>query len=108
VPEVAAMGSATAGQIEGIPLFLIPKTIAEQIRKKQKSVFLITVRRNFMHQYTVIVETRDEYDRRMNPEVPAVLNSDRHDDVPGMVNQDAAENEGMFYRKLRTSDEVVF
>jgi len=66
VPEVAAKGSATAEQIEGIPLFLIPKIISEQIRKKQKSVFLITVERKFMHQYTVIVETRDEYDQRVN------------------------------------------
>jgi len=66
VHEVAAKGSGTAEQIEGIPLFLIPKIIAEQIRKKQKSVFLITVERKFMHQYTVIVETRDEYDKRVN------------------------------------------
>jgi len=66
VPEAAARGSAIAEQIDGIPLFLIPKTIAEQIRKKQKSVFLITVERKFMHQYTVIVETHDEYDQRVN------------------------------------------
>ncbi|MDO8871196.1 MAG: hypothetical protein Q7V05_00485 [Methanoregula sp.] len=70
VPEAAANGLGTAEQIEGIPLFLIPKIIAEQIRKKQKFVFLITVTRNFMHQYTVIVETRDEYDRRVNPDIP--------------------------------------
>ncbi|MDO8873299.1 MAG: hypothetical protein Q7V05_11310 [Methanoregula sp.] len=70
MPEAAANGSATAVQIEGIPLFLIPKTIAEQIREKRKSIFLITVKRNYMHQYTVIVETRDEYDRRVNPELP--------------------------------------
>ena len=70
MPEAAARGSAIAEQIDGIPLFLIPKTIAEQIRKKQKSVFLITVERKFMHQYTVIVETHDEYDQRVNPKVP--------------------------------------
>ena len=70
VPEAAAHGAGTAGQIDGIPLFLIPKTIAEQIRKKRESVFLITVERKFMHQYTVIVETHDEYDRRVNPEAP--------------------------------------
>lgn len=70
VPEAAASASATAEQIEGIPLFLIPKVIAEQIRKKRESVFLITVKRNFMHRYTVIVETHDEHDRRVNPEVP--------------------------------------
>lgn len=35
----------------------------------------------------------------------AVLNSDRHDDVPGMVDQDPAEKMGIFYRNLRTSDE---
>ena len=66
MPETAANGAGTAEQIKGIPLFLIPKTIAEQIRKKHKSVFLITVERKFMHQYTVIVETRDEYDRRVD------------------------------------------
>ena len=65
-----AVANATAAQIEGIPLFLIPKTIAEQIRKKQKSVFLITVKRNYMHQYTVIVETHDEYNQRVNMEMP--------------------------------------
>ena len=70
VPEAAAHGAGTAGQIDGIPLFLIPKTIAEQIRKKHKSVFLIMVTRNFMHQYSVIVETRDEYDQRVNTGVP--------------------------------------
>jgi len=70
VPEAAAHGAGTAEQIDGIPLFLIPKTIAEEIRKKRESVFLITVKRKFMHRYTVIVETRDEYDRRVNPEVP--------------------------------------
>ena len=70
VPDAATNGSATAGQIDGIPLFLIPKIIAEQIRKKRESVFLITVTRNFMHRYTVIVETHDEYNRRVNPEVP--------------------------------------
>jgi len=68
VPDAVANG--TAAQIEGIPLFLIPKTIAEQIRKKQKSVFLITVKRNYMHQYTVIVETHDEYNQRVNMEMP--------------------------------------
>lgn len=69
MPEAAANRSDTAEQIEGIPLFLIPKIIAEQIRKKHESVFLITVKRKSMHQYTVIVETHDEYDRRVNPEV---------------------------------------
>lgn len=69
VPEAAADGPGTAGQIEGIPLFLIPKTISEQIRKKHKSIFLITVERKFMHQYTISVETHEEYSRRVNPEV---------------------------------------
>ena len=68
MPDAVANG--TAVQIDGIPLFLIPKTIAEQIRKKQKSVFLITVKRNYMHQYTVIVETHDEYNQRVNMEMP--------------------------------------
>lgn len=69
--DAAANRLTPAVQIDGIPLFLIPKTIAEQIREKQKSVFQITVKRKFMHQYTVIVETHDEYNQRVNPEVPA-------------------------------------
>ena len=70
VPEVAVNESAPAESIDGIPLFLIPKIISEQIRKKHESVFMIRVERKFMHQYTVIVETHDEFDRRVSMEIP--------------------------------------
>ena len=70
VYEAPANGSATIGHIDGIPLFLIPKIISEQIRKKHESVFMIRVERKFMHQYTVIVETHDEFDRRVSMEIP--------------------------------------
>ena len=78
VPEVAVNESATAEYIDGIPLFLIPKIISEQIRKKHESVFMIRVERKFMHQYTVIVETHDEFDMRVNTGGPSVQN-DQHD-----------------------------
>jgi len=47
-------------KIEGIPLFLIPKIIADQLRKKGDAVFRIIVMRKFHHRYTVLIETVDE------------------------------------------------
>ena len=52
--------NVTTEKIEGIPLFLIPKIIADQIRKKGEAVFRILVVRNFRHNYTIQVETLDE------------------------------------------------
>ncbi|MFA4850214.1 MAG: hypothetical protein WC626_10865 [Methanoregula sp.] len=55
-----------SGPIEGIPLYLIPKTIAEQIKVKREQVFMITVERGLHHCYTINVETFDEYTARVN------------------------------------------
>ena len=61
----------TTEKVEGIPLYLIPKAIADQIRKKGKSVFQIIVERKFHHRYTVKVETFDEHTQTVNKEDPA-------------------------------------
>lgn len=49
----------TAETIEGIPLYLIPKIVSDQIRKKGEAVFRILVVRKFRHNYTVQIETLD-------------------------------------------------
>ncbi|WP_321506345.1 hypothetical protein [uncultured Methanoregula sp.] len=64
--EEPAPGSS-AEIIEGIPLYLIPKTIADQIRSKRDAVFQIQVERKFHHRYTVRVETIGEHARRVSP-----------------------------------------
>ena len=51
----------TTEKIEGIPLYLIPKTIADLIRKKGNTVFRILVIRKFHHRYSVHIETFDEH-----------------------------------------------
>jgi len=72
-------GVAVASEhIEGIPLYLIPKTIAEEIKKKGHGVFQIHVERKFHHQYTVKVETLDDRAMRMNQEEPAPEEGDGH------------------------------
>ncbi len=68
----------TREQITGIPLHLIPKTIAEQIKGKRESVFQITVEKKFHNRYTVIVETRDEHAERVHQEHIARTEGDGH------------------------------
>jgi len=53
-------------KIEGIPLYLIPKTIADLIRKKGNTVFRILVIRKFHHRYSVHIETFDEHETQVN------------------------------------------
>jgi len=65
-------------KIEGIPLYLIPKAIADQIKKKGEAVFQILVERKFHHRYTVKVETFDEHAERVNKEEPAPEEGDGH------------------------------
>ena len=65
-------------KIEGIPLYLIPKAIADQIKKKGEAVFQILVERKFHHRYTVKVETFDEHAQRVNQEEPAPEEGDGH------------------------------
>ena len=74
-PEIPGVVSE---KIEGIPLFLIPKIVADQIRKKGDAVFQILVERKFHHRYTVIVETLIEHTQRVNQEDPVRPEGDSH------------------------------
>jgi hypothetical protein len=54
-------------QIPDIPLHLIPKTIADQIRGKHASFYRITARKMFRNRYTLTIETRKRGYRRFVP-----------------------------------------
>jgi len=73
-------GAAVVSEhIEGIPLYLIPKTIAEQIKLKGYGVFQIHVEKRFHHRYTVKVETFDEHAARVKQEMAATEEGGGHD-----------------------------
>jgi len=78
MPDEMGPPTITSEQIAGIPLHLIPKTIAEQIKGKRESIFQITVEKKFHNRYTVIVETRDEHGKRLHQELPARNEGDGH------------------------------
>ena len=78
MPDEISPQIITSEQITGIPLHLIPKTIAEQIKGKRESIFQITVEKKFHNRYTVIVETRDEHVERLHQEFPARNEGDGH------------------------------
>ena len=65
-------------KIEGIPLYLIPRTIADQIRNKGESVFQINVERKRYHSYTVKVETFDEHADRVKQDEASRNEGDGH------------------------------
>jgi len=46
-------------QIEGIPLYLIPRAIADQIRKKRETIASIEVRQGAGHFFTITVKTSE-------------------------------------------------
>ncbi|OPY37369.1 MAG: hypothetical protein A4E35_01284 [Methanoregula sp. PtaU1.Bin051] len=48
-------------RIEGVPLYLIPKVIADHIREKRETVFRISVGRVREHRYRIVVETFNEH-----------------------------------------------
>ncbi|MFA6362890.1 hypothetical protein [Methanoregula sp.] len=66
-------------KIEGIPLYLISATIANQIKKKGEAVFQIRVEKKFHHRYTVNVETFDEHTERVKLVEPVRNEGDGHD-----------------------------
>jgi hypothetical protein len=78
MPDEMGPPTITTEQIAGIPLHLIPKTIAEQIKGKRESIFQITVEKKFHNRYTVIVETREEHVERLHQELPARNEGDGH------------------------------
>ena len=45
--------------VREIPLYLIPRVVADQINEKRESVFQIAVTRSNWHYYTVVVTTSD-------------------------------------------------
>ena len=55
-------------QIPDIPLHLIPKTIADQIKGKHMLVYRITARKMFQNRYTLIVETRKRNRQKIHNE----------------------------------------
>ena len=73
MPDEEKKPDVSVEKIEGIPLYLIPKAIADLIKKKGKSVFQIIVERKFHHRYTVKVESFDEHAERVNQEETAFL-----------------------------------
>ena len=70
--------AGTTEKVDGIPLYLIPKAIADLIKKKGEAVFQIIVERKFHHRYTVKVETFDEHAERVKQEEPAPEEGDGH------------------------------
>ena len=58
-------------RIEGVPLYLIPKVIADHIREKRESVFQITASRVREHRYRIVVETFNEHEQQAKGIVPA-------------------------------------
>lgn len=78
MPDEEKKPDVSVEKIEGIPLYLIPKAIADLIKKKGKSVFQIIVERKFHHRYTVKVETLTEHMQRVNQEEPAREEGDGH------------------------------
>ena len=78
MPDDATSPVVISEHIEGIPLYLIPKAVADQIKKKGYSVFQIHVSRKFHHRYTVIVETFDEHSKRVNQETNTQKEGEGH------------------------------
>lgn len=78
MPDEEKKPEVTTEKIDGIPLYLIPKAIADQIKKKGHAVFQILVTKKFNHRYTVKVETSDEYAQRAQEEEPARKEGDGH------------------------------
>jgi hypothetical protein len=78
MPDEEKKPDVSIEKIEGIPLYLIPKAIADLIKKKGKSVFQIIVERKFHHRYTVKVESFDEHAERVNQEELAPEEGEGH------------------------------
>ena len=78
MPDEEKKPDVSVEKIEGIPLYLIPKAIADLIKKKCKSVFQIIVERKFHHRYTVKVESFDEHAERVNQEELAPEEGEGH------------------------------
>jgi hypothetical protein len=69
-------------QIPDIPLHLIPKTIADQIRGKHASLYRITVRKMFRNRYTLTIETRKRAYRRFAQQKGLTPDPVCHEGIP--------------------------
>ena len=79
MPDEKQKPEVSTEKIEGIPLYLIPKAIADLIKKKGEAVFQIMVERKLHHRYTVKVETFEEHAERVKQESLAPEEGDGHD-----------------------------
>ena len=74
MPGETVLRAFTSDLISDVPLHLIPKTIADQIRGKQKSLYRITAMKTYQNRYMVIIETRKRTRRKVHhgdlPECP--------------------------------------
>ena len=57
-------------RIERVPLYLVPKVIADHIREKREQVFRISVCRGKEHQYQIVVETFAELKQQATETTP--------------------------------------
>lgn len=74
MPGEAACPTVVSENVEGVPLYLIPRVIADQITKRGETVFSIRVEHRFNHRYVVIVESRGEQEERVKQEVGGTVN----------------------------------
>ena len=52
------MGRVRLNEIAGIPLFLLPHAIAQQIKKTGDRIYRISVKRTHLHHYNLSVRTK--------------------------------------------------
>ena len=78
MPNESVTPPVTSVRVGDIPLHLVPKTIAEQIKGKREPVFRITAEKTFHNRFTVIVETYEEYTERLLQESTARKEGDGH------------------------------
>ena len=64
MPAETVPRGVIAKQIPDIPLYLIPKTIAEQIKERRSPLYRITVTMAFKNRFTLVIETRKRGYRR--------------------------------------------
>jgi len=65
LPGETVLRGFNSDLIPDVPLHLIPKTIADQIRGKQKSLYRITAMKTYQNRYMVIIETRKRTRRKV-------------------------------------------
>jgi len=78
MPDERGPPNISSVRVGDIPLHLVPKTIAEQIKGKREPVFRITAEKTFQNRFTVIVETYEEYSERLHQESTARKEGDGH------------------------------